>query len=602
MGNTQAWAVLPDVRTRMEAASNRQNSDRTDHPPSHRTLRFSSFEVDLESHELRKHGMRLRIAEKPFQILELLLDRAGQVVTRKALKDKLWPATHVGFEHSLNTAINTLRGLLGDSAHNPRFVETLPRVGYRFISTVIQPVETKRAATRKMLVVLPFENLSGSAEHDYFADGLTEETLSTLGQLDPRRLGVIARTSSMQYKSTKKSIAEIAKELNVDCVLEGSVRLQENRVRITAQLIETAEESHLWSSSFERELSDVLSVQAEVARAVGKALAFELFPGQIAKLPTSFPAEAHESYLRGRFLSGQRSEESLRQAVASFEHALSIEPNCARSYSGIADCLALLCWFGAITPAEAGPQAAAAATRALEIDDRLCEPHTSLGLVRFWYEWDWNGAEAEFLRATELNPSYAPAHHWYSAFLNTMGRLEEAAAALNRARELDPLSPIISLNAADPLFYARQFDAAIAHLRTFLDQQPRFSPALFNLGRACVENGMLDEAIISFEKAVQISGNIEGLTALAHAYALAGRTIEARAILGRLKEEGTRYIAAPMIARVHLGLGEIDQAFEWLNKGLEERSPWTIFLKMDPLYDAIRPDPRFRDLLLRAGL
>jgi TolB-like protein/Tfp pilus assembly protein PilF len=602
MGNAQAWAVSSNVGTRLETISDQRNGDRADSPSSRRALRFSSFEVDLESHELRKHGMRLRIAEKPFQILELLLDRAGQVVTRKALKEKLWPDTHVGFEHSLNTAINTLRGLLGDAAHNPRFIETLPRVGYRFISAVIQPAEAKRAATRKMLVVLPFENLGGSPEHEFFADGLTEETLSMLGQLDPRRLGVIARTSSMQYKSTKKSIAEIAKELKVDCVLEGSVRLQGQRVRITAQLVEAAEESHLWSATYERDLSDVLGVQSEVARAVGKALAFELLPGHIARLAPSLPAEAHESYLRGRFFWGQRTEDGLRKAVASFEHAISIEPNCARSYSGIADSMALLPWFGALTPSEAGPKAAAAANRALEIDDTLCEPHASLGLIRFWYEWDWTGAEEEFLRAIELNPSYASAHHWYSAFLSAMGRLEEATAALGRARELDPLSIMITMNAADSLYYARQFDPAIAHLRALLEHQPRFSPALFNLGRACVQNGMLDEAIGAFEKSIQISGNREGLAALAHAYALAGRISEARAILEVLMQERTRYIAAPMIARIHLGLGEIDQAFEWLDKGLEERSPWIIFLKMDPLYDSIRADQRFQDLLLRAGL
>jgi TolB-like protein len=240
-------------------------------------VRFGTFEVNLESRELRKYGMRIRLEEKPFRILELLLERAGQVVSRRTLREKLWPDTVVGYEHGLNTAVNKLRDLLGDSARSPRFIETLPRVGYRFIAPVGQPGEAAMAA-KKMLLVLPFENLCGDCEQEYFVDGLTEEMISQLGQLNPKKLGVIARTSAAQYKATKKSIGEMVAELHVDCVLEGSVRCNGRRVRITGQLIEARDQSNLWSATYDRDVHDVLDVQTEVARQIGKALALELLP------------------------------------------------------------------------------------------------------------------------------------------------------------------------------------------------------------------------------------------------------------------------------------------------------------------------------------
>ncbi len=240
-------------------------------------MRFGTFEVNLHSREVRKHGMRIRLEEKPFQILEMLLDRAGQVVTRKTLRERLWPDTYVGYEHGLNTAVNKLRDLLGDSARSPRFVETLPRLGYRFIAPVIKPGNGGAATeAKKMLLVLPFESLCGDDEQEFFAEGLTEETISQLGQLNPKRLGVIARTSAVQYKATKKSIGEIAAELHVDCVLEGSVRCDGRRVRITGQLIEARDQTHLWSATYDRDLRDVFEVQTDVARQIGKALAPEL--------------------------------------------------------------------------------------------------------------------------------------------------------------------------------------------------------------------------------------------------------------------------------------------------------------------------------------
>jgi TolB-like protein/DNA-binding winged helix-turn-helix (wHTH) protein/Flp pilus assembly protein TadD len=565
-------------------------------------VRFGTFEVDLESRELRKHGMRVRLEEKPFRILQLLLEQAGRVVTRRALREKLWPDTHVGYDQNLNTAVNKLRELLGDSAQNSCFIETLPRLGYRFIAPIMVPGRPSLLAPKKMLAVLPFENLGGDPGKEYFAEGLTEEMISHLGQLDPRRLGVIARTSAIQYKNTRKSIMEISSELKVSYVLEGSVRCEGSGARITAQLIESLDQTHVWSASYNRDLRDILSVQADVARQVGRALSLELLPEAAAK-SLAFDPTAHESYLRGRFYFGQRTEEGLRKAISSFETALSIEPNCARSYSGIADCCGLLSWFGALAPKVAGQKAAAAAKRAVEIDMSLSECHASLALVRFWYDWNWEKAEQEFLRAIELNPSYTSAYQWYAAFLNTQGRFEEAQAAQKSARELDPFSLISNMNVADSFFFSRQYDRAVKHLVAVLEQEPRFFAALLQLGRVYVQMELYAEAIAVFEQALQLSRQQEVLPALAHAYALAGRSEDARIILNAMTvDKVRRYVASPMIARIYLGLGEFETALDWLQEGLEERSYWMVFLKEDPVYDPIRTHPRFSELLKLMGL
>jgi TolB-like protein/tetratricopeptide (TPR) repeat protein len=565
-------------------------------------VRFGTFEVNLESRELRKQGLHVRLEEKPFQILELLLEQAGRVVTRKTLRERLWPHTHVGYDQNLNTAVNKLRDLLGDSAQSSRFIETLPRLGYRFIAPVAHPERTPAQVLKKMLAVLPFENLGGDPDQEYFADGLTEEMIAHLGQLEPRRLGVIARTSAIQYKNTRKSIAEIATDLKVSYILEGSVRCEGNNARITAQLIEAHDQTHLWSASYNRDLRDILSVQADVARHVGRALSLELLPEIAAKSPAFHPT-AHESYLRGRFHFGQRTEEGLKKAIASFETALSIEPNCARSYSGIADSCGLLSWFGALTPKIAGEKAASAAKRAIAIDPSLSECHASLALVHFWYDWNWKAAEDEFQRAIELNPSYTSAYQWYAAFLNTQGRFEEAQSAQKCARELDPFSLILNMNVADPLFFSRQYDRAAQHLVALLEHEPRYFPAHFQLGRVYVQMENYAEAIAAFEHALQVSRQQEVRPALAHAYASAGRSQEARAILQEVQNDGSgRYVASPMIARIYLGLGEYETAIHWLEKGLEERSYWMTFLKTDPVYDPIRSHPRFRELLKLTNL
>ena len=559
-------------------------------------LRFGTFEVDPGSHEIRKHGLRISLEGKPFEILMTLLENPGRVVTRKTLRQKLWPDSFVGYEHSLNTAINKLRETLGDSPSSPRFVETLPRLGYRFIATVEKLGRAQTSGAKTMLAVLPLDNLSGDAQQSYFIDGLTEELISQLGQMNPKQLGVIARTSSQLYKNTPKTVQAIGEELGVGYVMEGSVRLEKKRVRITLQLIQSADQTHVWAASYDHDLREILNMQKDVAEEVAKALALELFSAKGPK-PVAANPEAHEAYLQGRFYTGQRSEEALNKAMAYFEQALLLDPNCSRACSGIADCCTLLTWFGALWPREAGSRAEKAAVRALEIDPMLGEAYASLGLVRFWHGWDWKGAEEMFLKAIELNPSYAMARQWYASLLNSRGRLEDAQNQMLRAREIDPHALIIQMNMADMPFFARDYQKTADILNALLGNVPQFFPALFNLGRAYVQLQKYPEAIAAFEKALKFSGNREGQTALAHVLALAGQRDKARAILeSMLNDNSGRYIASPMIARIYLGLGESDQAIEWLRKGLQERSYWMAFLKMDPVWDPIREDARFREL------
>jgi len=572
--------------------------------PTPRIIRFAAFEADLGAGELRKHGLRIRLPEQAFRVLATLLERPGDLVLRSELHARLWPdRTYVDFDHGLNKAVNRLRTALGDSAANPRFVETVARRGYRLLAPVtVDALPGAVTAPRRIrLAVLPFENLSADTEQEFFSDGLTEEMITELGRLSPAQLGIIARTSAMQYKQSGKRIDQIGQELNVDYVLEGSVRLEQRRARITVQLIHVGDQTHLWAQSYDRELADIFQVQREVSQRVANSLAFELLPESHARSGRAVP-EAYEDYLRGRYFWNRGTDTGARLAIERFERALESDPRYALAYSGIADCYGRLVWFSALPPLEAGPMAKAAATRALEIDPNLGEGHASMALVRFWYEWNWLEAEREFRRATELRPNYADVHNWYAAYLNVMGRLSEAAAEQKLAEELDPLSLTIAMNAADPHYFARRYAPAIESLKLVLRREPRFAGAYFNLGRACAQSGMYDEAISAFESAAQLSGNRQASAALAFAYGRAGRVAEARKILAEMQQlAAVRYMPPPQLALIHLGLGETTQALDLLEQGFDQKSYWMIYLKADPVFDSLRAHPRFIRLLERLG-
>ncbi|MFY9531170.1 MAG: protein kinase [Candidatus Acidiferrales bacterium] len=458
----------------------------------------------------------------------------------------------------------------------------------------------------KALAVLPLEDLSGGPGRDYFAEGMTEALITDLAKI--KALRVISRTSVMQYRGVHKPLPQIARELNVDAVVEGSVVRSGNRMRITAQLIHAATDQHLWAESYERDLRDVLSLQSEVARAIANGIQITLTPQDQARLAhvRTVDPEAYQLYLKGRFYWNKRTETNLKKGIEYFHQAIDLDPTYALAYAGIADCYSLLGWdlFGVMPPREALPIAKAAARKALEIDDSLAEAHSSLAWTKLAFDWDWCGAVSEFKRAIELNPGYAVTHHWYAECLAGMGQYSEALAEIKQARELDPLSLIISSVAGWILYFDRQDDQAIAQFRRTLELDPNFWVVHWTLGRAYEQKAMFAEAIAEIQKAIDLSeGSPLSLAALGHANAVSGQRAEALKVLDELTElSKRRYISPYGIAAIHAGLGEKDEAFMWLEKAYEERSGWLIWLRAEPISDPLRSDPRFQDLLHRIGL
>lgn len=463
--------------------------------------------------------------------------------------------------------------------------------------------QAKPPPGKVMLAVLPFENLSGDPEQEYFSDGLTEEMIAQLGRLQPQRLGVIARTSAMQYKKTDKRVDQIGRELGVDYILEGSVRRAGHRVRITAQLIQVSDQTHLWAENYERDVADVLALQSEVAGRIADSLAVELLPAQQARLASVRPInpEAHEAYLRGRYYWNKGTEEGLKKAIGYFNQAIEKDPAYAPAYAGLAESYALFGDFEILPPKEAYPRAEAAATKALELDDTLAEAHTALGLVRLEYDRDWAAAEREFKRAIELNPSYPTAHQFYSWYLGAVLRPDECIAEGRRALELDPLSVFRNADLGITLYLVGQYDRAIEQSQKALELDPNLDYAHWTLGLAYVQKAMYEEAIAHLEKAVTFSGDSPRYVAsLGYAYAVAGRRREARKVLDKLKDlSKQRYVSPYFIATVYAGLGDTEKALEWLEKAYQDHSGWLAYVQWQPEFAPLRSDPRFRDLLRR---
>lgn len=473
----------------------------------------------------------------------------------------------------------------------------------------LRPPSQNPAPTHKIkLVVVPFKNLSGDPEQEYFSDGLTEEMITQLGRLHPERLGVIARTTAMQYKGTQKGADEIGSELGVDYVLEGSVRRDANRVRISAQLIQASDQTHVWAETYERDLRDIFALQREVAEAIAGQIRLTLTPEDEARLvgTRTVDPEAFEAYLQGQAYWNRRTPEGLQKSVDYFNQAIQKDPRYALAYAGLADAYVLLGSIpnDALTPREAMPKAKAAAGKALEVDPSLAEAHASLALVRQSYDWDWQGAEQEYQRALEINPGYATARQWYSLLLRAMGRHEEALEQIQRAGELDPLSPVIVSTFAQAYYFAGQYDRVIDLCQKTLETEPNFLLLHYHLGEAYVQKGRLAEAIAELEKAKQMSGGHPAMImALGHAYGVSGRKAEALQTLRELNGLAKkRYVPAMYFAAVYTGLSDKDQAFRWMDKAYRERTDYLIFLNVEPMADPLRSDARFQDLLRRIGL
>jgi TolB-like protein/DNA-binding winged helix-turn-helix (wHTH) protein/Tfp pilus assembly protein PilF len=610
--------------------------------------RFGDFQLDVGRYELRRLGSPVKVEKLPFELLCLLVERAGLLVTREEIAARLWDRTHgLDIEQGINTAVRKARQALEPS---PELLGTVVGKGYRFEAEVTRgepgpvagaesvspasPRSQPRAAfpgrRRSLLVmagltvlglvgavvwergrsrpgpsiaVLPLENLSGRPEEVYLADGLTDALITELARF--RGLRVISRTSVLQYRNRPKPVAEVARELGVETLVEGSVVRQGDRVRVTAQLIDARRDRHLWAETYDRDVRDVLRLQAEVAANVARRVRVTLSPEDRAELQTqgSVDPVAFDEAMRGRALWGKRSEAALEEAVKHYRTAVERDPGFAGAWSGLADAYCALGYTSHRSPSESFPLAREAAVRALQLEPRSAEAEAALGYIRLYFEWDWAGAESAFQRALRLDPSSATAHHWYSVLLTARGRFDEAATEIAEARKLDPLSAAIATDLGFELYYSGKYERAIAQVRDVLRTSPGFLLAHLWLGRMHEARGEWPAALVEFTEADRSQPDWSvTLAAMGHLFGASGQREQARAMLVRMKRlASSRYVTPYGVALVHAGLGESDEAFQWLSRAVDDRAHWLIWLSLDPRFANLRADPRFGATLARIG-
>ena len=577
-----------------------------------RIFTFGPFQLNVGERVLLRYGKRIPLTPKLFETLLVLLENVGHLVQKDELVRAVWKDTFVE-EGNLAHNVSVLRKILGHAADGSSYIETVPRHGYRFLGEVKplksspSPSFAKHGATAiRSIAVLPLENLSRDSNNVYFADGMTEALITGLAQTLPLR--VISRTSIMRYKRIKKSLPAIGEELNVDAIVEGTVFRSGRRVRITVQLLRARTDQHLWAMSYDRDLGDVLLLQKELATDIAREINVKLNPRGLGPISTRrMSNKAYDAYLKGRYYWNLRTDDGLIKSIANYDDAIAADSRYALAYSGRADSYALLGSrrLGAIGYHEAMREAKAAAKKAVALDPTLAEAHLSLAFVKFQFDWDWQGAEKDFRRAIALNPNSAVSHSRYAMYLATRSRMSEAMSQIDRARELDPLSPIIPTAKGRLLHFQRKYDEAIEHHRQALAIEPDFVEAHFNLGMIYEQKSMFAEAIAEFRTVIRIAGRAPfWLAGLGHAYGVGGRKAKGREILRELQllRSKRNSVSAFDVAWVKLGLNEIDATFEWMERALEERCSPLVYQKIEPGLDILRPDPRFQDLLRRIGL
>jgi TolB-like protein/DNA-binding winged helix-turn-helix (wHTH) protein/thioredoxin-like negative regulator of GroEL len=606
--------------------------------------------IDLSSYELTIDGQRVRLERQPLDLLILFVEHKGELVSRQQIVDRLWGKdVFVDVDTGINAAVRKIRSALRDDPANPRYLETVVGKGYRFIGDVelagpaaetselasASPVPASRsrnlirpalfalaaaivaagiwgiasrwrrtgglaAAEIRSIAVLPLQNLSGDPAQDYFADGMTEELTTDLGKISA--LMVISRTSAQNYRGSQKSAPQIARELNVQALVEGSVLRVGNRVRITTQLIDAQHDKHLWAESYDREVGDVLTVQNAVALEIARQVRARLSPLEQHRLNQQAPVipEAYDAYLRGRYALTTQSAEPLKQALPLFQQAIALDASFAPAYAGMADAYSLLANYGVLPPDQAFPQAMAAARKALQLDSQSAEAHTALAYPEHHYFWNWKTAEDEYKTAIDLNPSYPTVHLRYAELLSSAGRHEEAIAEMQRAIQLDPLSPVYFSNLGRVLYHARRYDEAIDVLRQTLARDPDRVYARVHLAMCYEETGRYDEERREYQ---QIQAAFQGQPGpgLAHFYARTGQLQRAQRIAEQL-EDAARDSDWFLLAGVYAALGEKDQAFASLENAYRRHDFYLVFLKVHPYMDPLRSDPRYADLLQRIGL
>ena len=621
-----------------------------------KVARFGVYEFAPHTQELRKAGIRVRLEGQPLAILQMLLERPGELVTREELQKKLWPGdTFVDFEHSLNAAVKRLRAALNDSGNQPGYVETLARRGYRFIAPLnVAGAETGMVASVvpptlavaqtpsiargrrvwliaitvfalavggwgwrqwrhrfavpavpviRSLAVLPLANLSGDPSQEYVADGMTEALIGRLSRI--RDLRVISRTSVMRFKNSQLAVPEIAKALRVDAIVEGSVIRERNRIRVHAQLIRAATDEHFWSEAYDREFRDVLTLQSEVAQTVAQQIQLQLTPEQQVQLRSTAPInpDAYEAYLKGRFyegLAGTRA--ALKQAQGYYEEAVRKDPTFALAYVGLADCYLDLGAYRLAPPQDAHRQGSAAIHKALQLDQALGEAHGSLGYLDWRYEWNWTEAEKELRYAVELNPNSMESHETLLWYLSWSGRRSEALAEVEKMRQLDPAYPFISLQQAGVYYHQRDYTSLVEAGQKSVTAYPNSWQSHYFLAVGYEGSGRPAQAIPEYRRGVELSeADTDPIAGVANASALEGKRIEAEKILRELQTQSkTQYVSPYMIAVIYAGLGNKNKAFEFLEKAYREKSPdLAYFLKADLRIDLLRSDLRFQDLLHR---
>jgi len=629
-----------------------------------RFVRFEGYQVDLQTGELRKNGTKVRLSGQSFQILALLLERPGELISREELRTKLWPdEVFVDFDHSLNAAVNKLREALCDSTSDMRFIETLPKRGYRFIGSIetrdkpatlqgalVPPgpaptapsnrlnrlhITLKHALALSVLVlaglltglyvyrrrshtpsgnvvpaihsiaVLPLKNLSGDPAQEYFAEGMTEEIIGRLSMI--RGLRVISRTSAMHFKDTRAPLSEIVKALGVDAMVEGSVKREGSRVRVHAQLIRAATDEHFWSETYDRELGDALGLESDVAQTIAGRVEVTVTGEEHTRLTAdrSVSPEVYENYLRGRFALANKGNNraGIDESIGFFEEAIARDPTFAPAYVSLANAHAHLSTvFIGAPPAMERAQVESAARKALELDPELAEAHALLA-ARQQEQWHWTEAEAEYKRALELDWSEAAAYGGLALWLISHGRTEEALAWVRRGRELDPFA-VSGTDVAWVLFLARRHDEAMRELRSVQAVQPNDARNLWVLGFVLIANNQPQEAIPVLEKALSVSNHSPGVIGvLVRACAHAGRRTDALGLLAELKRrKQAGFVPAAAFVNAYLGLGENEEAYAWLEQAYKEQSNILQWLKVHPYFDPLRDDPRFKDLLRRVGL
>jgi TolB-like protein/DNA-binding winged helix-turn-helix (wHTH) protein/Tfp pilus assembly protein PilF len=622
-------------------------------------VRFGDFQLDLRTAELRRDRTLIKLQPQPAKVLVLLVRRAGETISRQELAEQVWGTeTFVDFEQGLNFAIRQIRAALEDERDHPQFLETVPKRGYRFIAPVEHTPEGDAAvaapkvsnevpedaeadeknwwwqrrwrtlavacvllligsatvtylvhqiASRKLkgrsiqsIAVLPLASLSADPAQEYFSEGLTDEIITELARIGTFR--VVSRTSVVKYKGTVKSAPDIGAELRVDAVVEGTVERVNDRVRVRAQLIRTAADQHLWAESYDREASDLLRLESDVARDIAQAIG-HLAVVQREKVARTgiVSTAAHEDYLKGRYYWNKRTKPGLYKGIEHFKKAIDQDPNYAAAYAGLADSYIILANWGIAPPGDEYKKARAAALKALELDDELAEAHTALAYTTLLYDWDWDRAEKEFRRAIALNPNYASAHQFYSILLMTSGRQGEALAEIQRAQELDPLSLIINDVAGWIYYEGRHYDEAIKQYSKTLDMEPNYVPSLLDLGTAYMRLTDYRKAIVQFEKAREVGE--EGavvLSDLAQAYAFSGDRAEAIRILRRLQQNSTsNFVSSWDLSLIYLALGDKSRAIALLKKAADEHVGWVVRLEIDPAFDNLRAEPEFKQLVRR---